>query len=69
MLAFGGSIGTMRERYKKEMAERRRLHNLVQELRGNIRVYCRARPPLPFEEASLAAAFPQVRWGPLRAGS
>lgn len=26
------------------MSERRKLHNQVQELRGNIRVYCRARP-------------------------
>jgi hypothetical protein len=29
---------------KKEVAERKRLHNLVQELRGNIRVFCRVRP-------------------------
>ena len=34
----------LEERYKKEMRERRRLFNLVQELRGNIRVYCRVRP-------------------------
>ncbi len=31
-------------RYRRELAERRRLFNLVQELRGNIRVYCRSRP-------------------------
>lgn len=31
-------------KYRKEMSERRKLHNLVQELRGNIRVYCRVRP-------------------------
>ncbi|NXJ86890.1 CTK2 protein, partial [Trogon melanurus] len=30
--------------------ERRRLHNLVQELKGNIRVFCRVRPVLPEEE-------------------
>jgi len=29
---------------KKEVTERKRLHNLVQELRGNIRVFCRVRP-------------------------
>ena len=29
---------------KKEVVERRRLHNLVQELKGNIRVFCRVRP-------------------------
>eukprot|EP00667_Euglena_gracilis_P016045 EG_transcript_16719 len=33
-------------RYKQEMAERRRLFNLVQELRGSIRVFCRVRPLL-----------------------
>lgn len=32
------------EKYRKEMAERRRLHQLLQELRGNIRVMCRVRP-------------------------
>ncbi|NXX87191.1 CTK2 protein, partial [Urocolius indicus] len=30
--------------------ERRRLHNVVQELKGNIRVFCRVRPVLPEEE-------------------
>ncbi|XP_075042555.1 kinesin-like protein KIFC1 isoform X2 [Mixophyes fleayi] len=29
--------------------ERRRLHNTVQELKGNIRVFCRVRPPLQSE--------------------
>ncbi len=33
------------EKYHKEMAERKRLHNLVQELKGNIRVFMRCRPP------------------------
>ena len=31
-------------KYKRELGERKRLHNLVQELRGNIRVFCRVRP-------------------------
>ena len=35
------------ERYKKEMALRKKYFNLVQELRGNIRVLCRVRPLLP----------------------
>ncbi|XP_071981336.1 kinesin-like protein KIFC1 isoform X2 [Engystomops pustulosus] len=34
--------------------ERRRLHNTVQELKGNIRVFCRVRPTLPTEKASSA---------------
>lgn len=32
-------------KWKKEMSERKRLHNLVQELKGNIRVFMRCRPP------------------------
>lgn len=32
-------------KYRKEMLERKRLHNLVQELKGNIRVFMRCRPP------------------------
>lgn len=34
--------------------ERRRLHNTVQELKGNIRVFCRVRPTLQSEKASPA---------------
>lgn len=30
--------------------ERKDLHNMVMDLRGNIRVFCRVRPPLPSEE-------------------
>mmetsp|Transcript_21873 Transcript_21873/g.33675 ORF Transcript_21873/g.33675 Transcript_21873/m.33675 type:complete len:694 (-) Transcript_21873:1843-3924(-) len=39
----------LRRRYTHELKERRRLHNLVQELRGNIRVFCRVRPPSKLE--------------------
>lgn len=35
----------MSQRYRKEMAERKKLHNILQELKGNIRVYVRCRPP------------------------
>ena len=55
----------LERRYRSEAAERRRLHNLVQELRGNIRVYCRVRPPSANElargaEASqVCASFPR----------
>ena len=31
-------------KYKKEMALRKKLHNKLVELKGNIRVYCRVRP-------------------------
>jgi len=37
-------LATCMRKYKKEMSERRKLHNIVQELRGNIRVFARARP-------------------------
>lgn len=37
------------DKYRKEMSERKRLHNLVQELKGNIRVFLRCRPPTPKE--------------------
>lgn len=39
----------MAERYRKEMRQRKELFNQLQELRGNIRVFCRVRPLLPFE--------------------
>ena len=55
-------------RYRRELAERRRLFNLVQELRGNIRVLARVRPPVGAAElsggggggggAELATSFP-----------
>ncbi len=35
--------------YQAEESERRRLHNKVLDLQGNIRVFCRVRPPLPIE--------------------
>ncbi|XDT34870.1 Kinesin motor domain profile [Nakaseomyces glabratus] len=37
----------------KEESLRRALHNELQELRGNIRVYCRIRPPLPHEDDNI----------------
>jgi kinesin family protein C2/C3 len=43
------------ERYKREAATRRKLHNQIVELRGNIRVFCRCRP-LSKTEASRAGA-------------
>ncbi|GBG25229.1 Kinesin, putative [Hondaea fermentalgiana] len=46
-------------KYQREYRERRRLFNLVQELRGNIRVLCRVRPALDFEENDVVVRFPQ----------
>ncbi|CAK4657099.1 hypothetical protein LEN26_015334 [Aphanomyces euteiches] len=40
------------ENYKREMKERKRLFNLVQELQGNIRVLCRFRPISKSETAN-----------------
>ncbi|KAI5300963.1 kinesin-like nuclear fusion protein [Ascosphaera pollenicola] len=38
-----------KEKLLKEETVRRKLHNQVQELKGNIRVFCRVRPPLEKE--------------------
>ncbi|CAK9253180.1 unnamed protein product [Sphagnum jensenii] len=52
-------------KYKKEMLERKRLHNQVQELKGNIRVFLRCRPPTLKEveqygdEESTCISFPE----------
>mmetsp|Transcript_26709 Transcript_26709/g.83667 ORF Transcript_26709/g.83667 Transcript_26709/m.83667 type:complete len:710 (+) Transcript_26709:541-2670(+) len=64
--AVGASMDNIEElktRYQQEAKERKRLHNLVQELRGNIRVYCRVRPPNRMEleqgnGAEICATFP-----------
>ena len=44
LVAQEGEAGRFRKLYRAEQAERRRLFNLVQELRGNIRVLVRPRP-------------------------
>ena len=36
--------------YKKVLEENRKLYNQVQDLKGNIRIYCRVRPFLPGQE-------------------
>ncbi|KAJ7411565.1 Kinesin-like protein KIF25 [Willisornis vidua] len=46
------SLQEVTERYEKEKQRRRALHNSLVELRGNIRVHCRIRPLLPFDDAS-----------------
>merc|ERR1719229_2038962 len=42
-------VEDLMERYKRELSLRRKYFNMVQDLRGNIRVFCRCRPLLPFE--------------------
>ncbi|KAI9852272.1 MAG: kinesin-like nuclear fusion protein [Thelocarpon superellum] len=44
-----------KEKLRKEETLRRKLHNQVQELKGNIRVFCRVRPSLPSEPATESA--------------
>ncbi|NWI72018.1 KIFC1 protein, partial [Dryoscopus gambensis] len=43
--------------------ERRRLHNDIQELKGNIRVFCRVRPLLP-EERERQRGLPHLHFPP-----
>ncbi len=38
---MGEELALAVTRYRKEMFERKKLHNLVQELKGNIRVFMR----------------------------
>ncbi|KAL9058948.1 MAG: hypothetical protein Q9162_001506 [Coniocarpon cinnabarinum] len=55
------AIATRDEAMRKLRAEetlRRKLHNQVQELKGNIRVFCRVRPSLKNEEEPARIAFP-----------
>ena len=55
-------LGDVTERYRRVDGERRKWFNMVQELRGNIRVYARVRPTVERELAtgddSVAVAFP-----------
>jgi kinesin family protein C2/C3 len=41
--ALEQEVDDAKVKLKKEVTERKRLHNLVQELRGNIRVFCECR--------------------------
>ena len=45
MQNMNGRMAEIQSKYKREMIERKRLHNLIQELKGNIRVFMRCRPP------------------------
>jgi kinesin family protein C1 len=61
--AEASSASELRQRLQKSEAARRRLHNRVQELRGNIRVFVRVRPFLGDEAEELSA--PGIRGPPV----
>jgi len=62
--ALQQQLSVINGRYLKEMVERKKLHNLIQELKGNIRVYMRCRPPSKKEiaefgsDGALCVSFP-----------
>jgi len=56
LAAREATIRAMEAKMMEDEALRRRLHNEVQDLRGNIRVFCRVRPILPSDAAALALA-------------
>lgn len=43
-------VDEYREKYRVECLKRKKLYNQLQELKGNLRVYCRLRPPTEVEE-------------------
>ncbi|KAF9574155.1 kinesin-like nuclear fusion protein [Mortierella alpina] len=47
-------VKALEQRIREEETIRRRLHNTIQELKGNIRVFCRVRPVTSSESASKA---------------
>ncbi|KAF9960897.1 kinesin-like nuclear fusion protein [Mortierella alpina] len=47
-------VKALEQRIREEETIRRRLHNTIQELKGNIRVFCRVRPVSSSESASKA---------------
>lgn len=46
-MASESKVRELEETIREGQAERRRMHNLIQELRGNVRVFARIRPFLP----------------------
>ncbi|KAJ7601063.1 kinesin-domain-containing protein [Mycena floridula] len=49
-------IAELKEEVMESEMIRRKLHNMVQELKGNIRVFCRVRPVLPSDAPSSSVA-------------
>ena len=48
----------MAEKYRTTQEENRRLYNEVQDLKGNIRVFCRVRPAGATGDGSASESFP-----------
>lgn len=55
MLDAVAETNATKEKLRQEETLRRKLHNQVQELKGNIRVFCRVRPPLDHESETHVA--------------
>ncbi len=54
------AANTAQEKLRAEETLRRKLHNQVQELKGNIRVFCRVRPAPEVEDEHAKIAFPDA---------
>lgn len=52
------SASEANEKLRTEETLRRKLHNQVQELKGNIRVFCRVRPPLQTDSEAARIKYP-----------
>jgi kinesin family protein C1 len=57
---FTKRIAEYEDRLHAGEVQRRKLHNLVQELRGNIRVFARVRPFLPSDNVEAATAISSI---------
>ena len=55
--ALEAQVMELKLKYEKELRERRKLYNELQDIRGNIRVFARARPLLPKEEEKVCFFF------------
>ena len=55
MATLQGSLADAERRVYESELIRRKLHNTIQELKGNIRVFCRVRPPSSAEMADKAS--------------
>ena len=59
-------LSAVAERYRGTVEENRRLYNEVQDLKGNIRVFCRVRPPGATGDPSPGARSALQNCGPNR---